>query len=279
MPVRILTPIVFCASFLVAACNPVVNFFAFHPDNSTAVPANELPPETREIFFNTEDGACIHALRLNHPSADTLTIYFHGNAGNVYHRLRDLQMLRRLGTNVLAVSYRGYGKSTGSPDEEGIYRDAKAAYEHATTSMGYAPSQIFLFGRSLGSTTAVHLAQDKALAGVILISPLSNATDQAEAMGLGFAASLVGDAFDNARKIKRLKAPLLVIHGSLDQVIPIAMGRTVFNNAPGEKDFVAVDGAGHNDLSYKFIKEYWAAIAAFMQRVKMPATAPSDARK
>ena len=276
MPVRILTPIVFCASFLVAACNPVVNFFAFHPDNSTAVPANELPPETREIFFNTEDGARIHALRLNHPSADTLTIYFHGNAGNVYHRLRDLQMLRRLGTNVLAVSYRGYGKSTGSPDEEGIYRDAKAAYEHATTSMGYAPSQIFLFGRSLGSTTAVHLAQDKALAGVIL---MSNATDQAEAMGLGFAASLVGDAFDNARKIKRLKAPLLVIHGSLDQVIPIAMGRTVFNNAPGEKDFVAVDGAGHNDLSYKFIKEYWAAIAAFMQRVKMPATAPSDARK
>ena len=216
---------IICTGVLLASCNPVVNFFAFHPDNSTTVPADRLPPETREVFFNTEDGARIQALHLSHTSADTLTIYFHGNAGNVYHRLRDLQLLRQLGTNVLAVSYRGYGKSTGSPDEAGIYRDADAAYEYVQASLGFTPSNIFLFGRSLGSTAATHLAQDKNLAGVILISPLSNAAEQAEAMGLGFAASLTGDAFDNAAKIKRLKAPLLIVHGTADQVLPIAMGK------------------------------------------------------
>ena len=278
-PARNLPLMVVCASLLVAACNPVVNFFAFHPDNSYAVPTSKLPSETREVFFDAEDGVRIHALELRHLSADALTIYFHGNAGNVYHRLRDLQRLRRLGTSVLAVSYRGYGKSAGSPDEEGIYLDAKAAFEHATKSMGYVPSRIYLFGRSLGSTTATNLAQGKDLAGVILISPLSSAAEQAEAMGLGFAASLAGNAFDNATKIKRLKAPLLVVHGTLDQVIPIATGRRVFENATGEKSFIAVEGAGHNDLSNRFAKQYWPVISDFMKRTTPRATDSPGANK
>lgn len=251
---------------LLAACNPVVNFFAFHPDSSTAVPPDRLPPETEEVFFQASDGVRLQALALRHPDARRLTIYFHGNAGNVYHRLGDLQRLRQLGTNVLALSYRGYGRSEGSPDEAGLYRDAVAAYAHAAGAMGFAPGQIILFGRSLGSTTATDLAQDKNLAGVILISPLSSAADQAEAMGLGFASTLAGDAFDNVAKIARLKAPLLVLHGTNDRVVPLSMGRKLYAAAPGEKRLEIIEGAGHNNLSSTYAQSYWAAVAAFLRR-------------
>jgi hypothetical protein len=251
-----------------AACKPLVNHFAFHPDTRYTVTSDKFPPGTKEVFFGADDGVRLHALHLKHPDADTLTIYFHGNAGNVFHRLRDLQLLRQVGTSVLAISYRGYGKSDGSPSEVGIYSDANAAYAFAIATLKYAPQNIVLFGRSLGSTAATDLARDKPLAGVVLISPLSSAAAQADAMGLGFAAGLTGSAFENAKKIKQVKAPLLIVHGTADQVIPIASGQTIYRNAPGEKYFRVIENAGHNDLSHKFAQEYWGAISAFFKRVR-----------
>ena len=253
-----------CIGLVVSACNPVVNFFSFHPDPRYEVPPDRFPADTEDVFFEASDGVRLHALHLHHSAADTATVYFHGNAGNVYHRLRDLRHLRDIGTSVLALSYRGYGKSDGSPDEAGLYRDAEAAYAYATKTLGYQPSRIFLLGRSLGSTTATELAQGKALAGVILISPLSSAADQAGAMGLGFAAGLAGKAFDNVSKITRLEAPLLIVHGTFDQVIPIAMGRKVYEAAPGDKTFRTFEGVGHNNLSSQFAGQYWQAISAFI---------------
>lgn len=271
-----LVALILCVSVPIAACKPVVNHFAFHPDKKHNIPADRFPPDTKDVFFEASDGIRLHALHLSHPTAQTLTIYFHGNAGNVYHRLRGLQRLREIGTSVLALSYRGYGKSGGSPDEEGLYRDADAAYAYATKALGYEPPRIFLFGRSLGSTTAVELAKGKALAGVILISPLSNAAEQAEAMGLGFATGLAGDAFDNVSKITKLKAPLLIVHGTRDRVIPITMGQKVYERAPSEKKFHTIEGASHNDLSSRFAKVYWEAITAFMHRVQI---APTNKRQ
>lgn len=244
----------------------VVEFFAFHPNDSHILPAEALPPDTEEVFLETEDGVRIQALFLRAPASHTVTIYFHGNAGNVYHRLRDLQHLRGIGTNVLAVSYRGYAKSGGSPSEDGIYGDGRAAYEYAVTGLEFPPSRIFLFGRSLGTTVAVDLAQRKDLAGVILVSPLSNARDMAGAMGLGFGADLAGDAFRNDWKVRSVIAPLLVIHGTQDRVIPIELGRKVFDAAPGWKVFQVIQDAGHNDLSDRFTRRYWESVRAFIER-------------
>jgi fermentation-respiration switch protein FrsA (DUF1100 family) len=265
MPIRQLCPYFLCACLLLTACNPVVNFFAFHPDDSYIQPSEALPPGTEEIFFEAEDGVRIQAFHLHNPSSDIITIYFHGNAGNIYHRLNDYRRLRRLGTGVFAVSYRGYAKSEGSPSEAGIYRDGKAAFDHVTKVMGYPPSRIFIFGRSIGSTVATDLARDKDIAGLILVSPLSSARDQASVMGLGFAAPLTGNAFENDKKIKRLKAPLVVIHGTRDRIIPIGMGRNVFDAAIGQKYFREIEGAGHNDLSNRFADDYWAVISDFLK--------------
>jgi len=210
-PMRHRLPLLLVASLLLTACGSLTDLLAFHPDDSYILPSEALPTDTDEIFLEKEDGLPIQALHLRNPSSETITIYFHGNAGNIYHRLGDYRHLRRSGTNVFAVSYRGYAKSQGWPHEAGIYRDGKAAFDHVTAVMGIPPSRVYILGRSIGSTVATDLAQDRDIAGLILVSPLSSARDQASAMGLGFAAPLAGKAFENGEKIKRLKAPLLVL--------------------------------------------------------------------
>ena len=260
-------PLCLSALLALSACKPVVEFFAFHPDRTYAVPAESLPAGTEDLFLETEDGVRIQALHLRHPSSKILTIYFHGNAGNVYHRLPDLQRLRSFGSSVLAVGYRGYGKSEGSPSEPGIYGDARAAFAYATGPLGYPPSRIVLLGRSIGSTAATDLAQGKDLGGLILVSPLTSGREQASAMGMGFAAPIAGDAFDNLRKIGNVAAPLLVVHGTADHIIPVAMGKKIAAAAPGAVELHLIEGAGHNDLSSRHAARYWKPIAAFLARV------------
>ena len=265
-PMRHQCPFLLCACLLLTACIPLTDFLALHPDDSYILPSEALPSGTEEIFLEAEDGVRIQALHLHDPSSDTITIFFHGNAGNIYHRLDDYQHLRRLGTSVFAVSYRGYAKSEGSPSEAGIYQDGKVAFDYVAKVMGFLPSRIFIFGRSIGSTVATDLAQDKDIAGLILVSPLSSARDQASVMGLGFATPLVGTAFENDKKIKRLKAPLLVMHGTRDQIVPIGMGRKVFDAAISQKSFHEIEGAGHNNLSNRFAKSYWTTISVFLKQ-------------
>jgi len=246
------------------ACNSLVNFFAFHPNDSYIVAAEALPSNTKEVFFETDDSVRVQALYLNNPSVDIVTIFFHGNAGNVYHRLDNLQHLRQLGTSVFAVSYRGYAKSEGSPSEAGIYQDGKAAFDYLTRELGIAPSRIFIFGRSIGSTVATNLAQNKDIAGLILVSPMTNGHDMASAMGLGFAAPFTGNTFENDKKINHVNAPLLIIHGSRDTIIPVSMGRKIFDAAKEPKVFHEIRGAGHNDLTHRFADSYWKAISSFL---------------
>ena len=149
-----------CAGLSASACNPLVNFFAFHPDTGYSLSPEVLPVDTKAVFFEAEDGVRIQALHLRDTASKNITIFLHGNAGNIYHRLVDFRRLRKLGTSVLAVSYRGYAKSEGSPSEDGIYRDARAAFGYATGTLGYPTARIFVFGRSIGSAAAVDLSRD-----------------------------------------------------------------------------------------------------------------------
>lgn len=256
-----------CSLLFLPACKPVVNYFSFHPDKNYRVAGDALPAGVREVYFDAADGVRLQALLLANSASDMLTIYFHGNAGNIYHRIADLQRLRQSGVAVLGVSYRGYAGSEGSPSEPGIYLDAAAAFRYATATLGYPASRLVVMGRSIGSTAATDLAQDRVIAGLILVSPLSTAREQASEMGLGFAAGLAGNAFNNLEKVARVKAPLLVIHGTNDTLIPPGMGRAVFAAAAGAKQFAAIDGAGHNDLSSRYAGQYWTAIGSFLKKV------------
>ncbi len=250
--------------FISAGCKPIVNYFSFHPNKSNFITTENLPAAVKEITITTEDKVKITSLYLLSAGSEKLLIYFHGNAGNIYHRMQSLLHLQKTGFNIIGVSYRGYGKSEGSPSEAGIYLDGKAVYQHAIEQLGFSAENIIILGRSIGSAVAIDLAQNKQLHGLILVSPLSNGKEQAEASGLGLISTLAGDAFDNLTKIDNLNSPLLVIHGTKDHVVPFSMGEAIFSRAKTEKRFIKIDGAGHNNLQNGYSKEYWMPILKFM---------------
>ncbi|MBL1259113.1 MAG: alpha/beta hydrolase [Thiotrichaceae bacterium] len=259
-----ISSIIVFLTFTIAGCKAIVNYFAFHPNQAGLIATENLPANVEEITVTTEDQVKIISLYLPYEGSEKLLIYFHGNAGNIYHRMPSLLHLQKSGFNIIGASYRGYGKSDGSPSEAGIYLDGKAIYQYAIEKLGFSTENIVILGRSIGSTVAINLAQHKKLHGLILISPLSNGKEQANASGLRLISSLAGNAFDNLTKIDNLNSPLLVIHGTRDHVVPFAMGEKIFSRAKTEKKFIGIDGAGHNNLHNAYSKEYWTPILQFM---------------
>jgi hypothetical protein len=188
----------------------------------------------------------LHAWWVAVPEARVATLFLHGNAGNLTHRAYRVPEWRAAGSAVLLLDYRGYGKSEGRPAEKGLYADADAAYDWLATS-GWRPQQIVLHGESLGTAVAVDLASRRECAGVVLEAPFTSGSDMAATV-LPLVGPLVFRAFDSRSKIERLRAPLLVIHGDRDGVVPFSQGEALFRAAPEPKWFWRVEGAGHNDL-------------------------------
>ena len=267
LPMKPTSPIFWLVMmFCLAAtgCKFLVNLMAFYPDRSPAVPVGQLPPGTREITIPTPDNERLQAYFITRSGSPQLLIYFHGNAGNIGHRLPDLQALADMGLNVLGVGYRGYGQSSGRPSEAGIYTDGRAALAYAENELGFAPRRVILLGRSIGSTVAVEIAQGRELAGVVLVTPMTSGRAVARNSGFGPLARLAGNAFDNLSKIERVTAPLLVVHGTADEVIPFDQGRELHAAANPPKQFAAIPGAGHNDISLTADGAYWQVIRHFL---------------
>jgi fermentation-respiration switch protein FrsA (DUF1100 family) len=170
----------------------------------------------------------------------------HGNAGNLTHRFLPIREITAAGSSVLMLDYRGYGKSGGSPSEHGLYADAQTAYLYLLNH-GYSAQHIVLQGESLGTAVAVDLASRKACAGVVLEAAFTSGSDVANTV-LPFVGPLVFRGFDSKSKIAKIRAPLLFFHGDNDEIIPLKLGRSLFEAAPEPKSFIEIPGAGHNDL-------------------------------
>lgn len=268
--IKILT--ILCIGFVVMNCRFLINKMAFFPDRFDIPSIDRLPEGVEQLRIPTIDGQQLQCYWIPHSDSRRALIYFHGNAGNISHRLADLLKLARMNLNVLGVGYRGYGASTGAPSEAGIYQDGHAALHFIIEEKGFDRGQIYLLGRSIGSTVAVEIAQKVALAGVILVTPLTTAKAVAKANGLGILSALAGDAFNNSGKIPELSAPLLIIHGTRDEIIPFRLGRELFNQAPAPKEFVAIEGAGHNDISLAETGRYWKAIEQWVNAERKTST-------
>jgi len=249
---------------LVLGCEPLINKLAFHPDNVNVIPTNELPQGIEEMVVVTEDDVRIKNLYLPAPDSKKILIYFHGNAGNIYHRIPSLLRLHKLGLNVIGVSYRGYGKSEGDPSEDGLYKDGEAIFRYAHEKLGFAEKNIIIFGRSIGTTVAINTAQRKNISALVLVTPLTSGKAHANASGLSAVSSLAGSSFDNITKIKNIESPILVIHGTKDRVIPYAMGKEIFSAVNSTKEFVTIKEAGHNNLHTVYAREYWLPISNFL---------------
>jgi fermentation-respiration switch protein FrsA (DUF1100 family) len=213
-----------------------------------------------EMDVRAEDGVRIHGWFLPAKGSRLTLLVCHGNAGNVSHRLdRALLVQARLGLDVLLFDYRGYGQSEGRPDEEGTYRDGRAAWQWLR-ARGLGADRIVVFGESLGSGVALQLALEVAPRALVLESPFTSIPDMARAVYPFLPVwPLVRTRYDNLAKIGRLRCPLLVLHGEKDEVVPFAQGRRLFEAAREPKRFYAIPGAGHNDTYGVGGERYWEA--------------------
>ncbi len=231
-------------------------------------PAN-LGLPYREIWFRAEDGVALHGWLVPGMSPVTL-LWFHGNAGNVSHRLDNIREIhRRLGIGVFIFDYRGYGRSEGTPSEAGLYRDARAARAALLKEAGVDASRIVYFGRSLGAAVAVELALAERPAAIILETPFLSVQSMANRTlpGAGF---LMRTRFDSLSRIGQISAPLLVLHGDADEVVPHAEGRRLFEAAREPKAFYTIPRARHNDTYIVGGDPYWLMWKQFLAPLRGP---------
>ncbi len=222
-----------------------------------------LPYET--VHVDTQDGERLHGWWVPADDARGTLLFFHGNAGNISGRIESIRQFRRLGLNVLIVDYRGYGESTGSPSEEGLYRDAEAAWWYLTKTRAIDPRRIVVFGRSLGAGPATWLAARHPPGALIVESPFTSVPDIAAHHYPWLPARLLATTrFDNLARIGQVDAPLLVIHSPGDEVIPFEHGRRLFEAAEEPKQFLEIEGS-HNDGFLVSEDRYLRAIDRFLR--------------
>ncbi len=221
----------------------------------------------QDVWLTTRDGIRLNAWWFPKPGSKCATLFLHGNAGNVTHRVDHAHAINSAGSSVLVIDYRGYGKSQGHPSERGLARDADAGYDELT-KLGYHTSQIVLHGESLGAAVAVELASRRSCAGVILESPFASLSDMAGTV-LPMIGPLLAHGFNTKTIINRVHAPLLVMHGDADEIVPFSQGQAVFAAANTPKEFWRIPGAHHNDLLPVAGNQYIPRLRAFHNSLHM----------
>jgi fermentation-respiration switch protein FrsA (DUF1100 family) len=227
-----------------------------------------LPLEN--ITLETADAVKLHAWWIPAENAEFTFLAFHGNAANIANRADVYRFLHALPVNVLAVEYRGYGKSEGTPGELGLYLDAEAAMEYVRREHNIPSRQVIAFGQSLGTAVAADLASRHDLGGLVLEAPFASARTMARRLywflpGLSF---VLRTKFDTAQKLNDVSAPVLVVHCSQDPVIPLAMGEEVYRLARAPKQFLRVDEFCHEEASLVDPGGYRAKLLELLETVK-----------
>ncbi len=229
-------------------------------------------PNLEDCWFTAEDGVKLHGWFAPADKPIATLVMAHGNAGNISHRLPIIKALRDIGFNVFMFDYRGYGRSEGSPDEEGVYRDGRAAFDYVVGRADVDSSHTVLFGTSLGGAVVVDVATHRLAAGLILESTFSSAKDVARVAYPFLPVQFFLRAkFNSDEKIRSLHIPTLFLHGERDSIIPISLGRKLFEAANEPKTFYVVPGADHNDIFWVGGKAYLRQIRDFAKALEQAA--------
>lgn len=241
----------------------------YFPERGLAVTPDSVGLVYEDVYLSASDGTRIHGWHIPGRSEVTL-LWFHGNAGNISHRLDNILMLhQRLGVSVLIIDYRGYGLSEGRPSEKGIYMDAEAAFEYLIDELGLeAERNVVLLGRSLGVGVAVEMATRHRVRGVVLESGFTSIKEMADASGSPLPISLVLTLFearyDSISKIGRVESPVMILHGDRDDTVPYWMAEKLYAAANEPKTLYPIRGAGHNNTIYVGGKGYLKALGEFI---------------
>jgi fermentation-respiration switch protein FrsA (DUF1100 family) len=236
------------------------DFLLYHPAR-----AGEVTADGDDVWLHTADGVTLHARYTHRDRSLPTLLYLHGTAGNLASRSDRLALFANLGANLLALDYRGYGKSGGTPSERGLYLDARAA--HDWLSKRTEARKIVLFGQSLGGGAACELATTRPIGGLILLSTFTS-TPEIAAHWLPFLPmrQLLHTRFDNLSKVARVKVPKLFIHSRRDQVVPFGMAEQLFAAAALPKQQLWLTRSNHDGTFYT---ERALAVAAMQEFLRM----------
>ena len=221
----------------------------YFPDSHRPTSAESGVPELAEVSLKTDDGLSL--LAWHRPPADAALpslIYLHGNAGHIGMRADKVRPYLDAGFGVLLTTWRSFSGNPGKPSEDGLYHDGRAARDFLAKA-GVAPANMVLYGESLGTGIAVHLAAEQTPAALVLEAPYSSIAEVAQArMPLMPVRRLLLDHYDSKSKIADVAAPLLIVHGARDGTIPVRFGEKLFAAASEPKQIQIYPEAGHNDL-------------------------------
>lgn len=250
----------------------IENFFVFFPQKTFDFQPQSFGLTYREATFTTDDGKRLHGWFFPGEKGHPVLLHFHGNAGNISHRLDLAQMFVRRGFSVFLFDYRGFGKSEGRPSEKGLYRDGMAAYDYLVQKEGVLPANILLHGHSIGAAVASEVALKKSAHSLILESAFTSTKDMARTIPLFFLLSpLLPANYNNLEKVVGLRMPKLHVHGDRDDIVPFSMGEKLFKAAADPKFFYPVRDAGHNDVFIVGGEKYFQVFAEFARNGKIGA--------
>jgi fermentation-respiration switch protein FrsA (DUF1100 family) len=219
----------------------------YFPDTVRTAPAEAGFAQAQEVTLRSADGTEVIAWHVPPKDGKPVVVYFHGNGGSMRHRVSRFQSLIADGTGLVALSYRGFGGSKGSPTEAGLIEDGQAAYDFARKQ--YSDAKLVLWGESLGTGVAVAIAAQNDVAALVLEAPYTSTADIAFANYPFIPVRLLmKDQFHSDERIGKVKAPLLILHGARDRIIPISYGERLFSLANEPKQFVRFARGEHENL-------------------------------
>jgi len=226
-------------------------------------PSSSYQDNDQIIKLPLDNGEVFTALYLPNPKAEFTLLYSHGNGEDIGHLLPLFEIYHQFGFAVFAYDYPGYGTSEGRPTVKNTYEAIDAVYQFLTDDLEIAPAKIIAYGRSVGVGPSVHLAGRRPLGGLIIESAFVSAFRVMTRIPI-----LPWDKYNNLKKLPSVDCPLLVIHGTDDEVIAFWHGQALFERANSPKEYFWVQGAGHNNLLDFSGKVYWETIGKFAQGLK-----------
>lgn len=240
------------------------NFLIFKPCKKIYIPPKDIrvPERYKEVFIDTPDGKRLQGYFLKaKQDTDKVVIFLHGNDLNVSRWiLAPIHLQKEVDVNFLIVDYRGYGQSTGSPTQEGVIIDAISMYNYLI-NQGYKPENISLYGRSLGGAVALELATRVKVRSVVVQSSFSSRRDIMKHHYPFFPSFLVkNNCFNSKENIKKINVPILISHGTEDELVPLSQAQELYKNANEPKKLIVLNGAGHRHLKKYYTEEYFQTL-------------------
>jgi len=252
-------------------------YFIYIPDRTRVAPKDAGLNEVEEVVFKAADGTKLIAWYLPARGGKPTLLYFTGNSGNVASRANKIRAIGADGYGVFMLNYRRYGGSEGRPSETRLSADAVSAYD-SLRGLGVAPHDIVAYGESLGTAVASRLALQRHVEGLVLEAPFTSIVDVGRLLWPLFPLSLImADQYRIIDRIGRVQAPLLIVHGGRDAIIPLDQARHVFHAAAEPKSFALLPQAGHNDL---YDRGAWEKVRGFIEALRpVPVQVPATARR